>query len=124
MNALQPLEPPNYEPPKPKVRSRQHSQRRPKSHRGVTVEISLKLVANSILSLGAIAALIKLLPYHFVQQAKLQEIRLEVKETETRVANIRQNFNRYFDPAQAKKVMQEQSPRLEPNQRRIVLVPR
>lgn len=119
MNALQPLEPSNYVPPqKTRQRSRRH---RSQVHRGVAIEISLKLVVNGILSVGAIAALVKLLPYQFSQQAKLQELNLEVKETETRVGNLRQNFNRYFDPTQARKVMQEQSPRLEPNQRRVVL---
>jgi hypothetical protein len=81
----------------------------------------MKLVANAIVSVGAIAALIKLLPYQSLQQAKLHELRLEVRETETLVNNKRQDFSRYFDPIQAKKVMQEQNPRLPPNQRRIIL---
>lgn len=117
MNALQPLEYPKVSRPKPRKQRYRH----PKSHRGIAVEISLKLVANGILSVAATVALVKLIPYQISQQAKLQEIRLEAKETEARVNILRQNFNRYFDPTQAKKVMQEQNPRLSPNQRRIIL---
>lgn len=115
MNALQSVESPNS-----RLTPQRPRQHRPKSHRGVALEISLKLVANGILSVAATVALIKLIPYQISQQAKLQEIRLEAKETEARVNILRQNFNRYFDPTQARKVMQEQNPRLSPNQRRIV----
>jgi hypothetical protein len=122
MQALQPTETP--------VSSRRATrQRRPKSrssrrasgNKGVAVEVTMKLIANSVISVVAIAALFKLLPYQKVQQTKIEEIRLEVETTQTRVDSLRQNFNRYFDPAQAQKVMQEENPRLAPNQRRIVL---
>jgi hypothetical protein len=124
MNALQPIESPSYSLATPQRNSRRNSKRLPKTDPGVAVEIGMKLVVNGILSVAAIAALVRLLPYQFTQQAKLQEIRLEVSETEARVNTLRQNFNRYFDPTQAKKVMQEQSPRLDPNQRRVILLPR
>jgi hypothetical protein len=124
MNALQPIESPSYSRSIPQRNSRRNPKRRLKTDGGVAVEIGMKLVVNGILSVAAIAALVRLLPYQFTQQAKLQEIRLEVSETEARVNTLRQNFNRYFDPTQAKKVMQEQSPRLDPNQRRVILLPR
>jgi predicted HTH domain antitoxin len=134
MNALQSVEPPSYNPPKsrqkrhPKQQTKRHTRSdcprgSGKADRALAIEIAIKLIANGVLSIAALAALVKLLPYQFLQQAKLQEIRLEVNETEAEVKTLRSNFNRYFDPTQAKKVMQEQSPRLEPNQRRIVLMP-
>lgn len=115
MYALQPLEPP---------KSRRPRQRRPSKpasnpHKELATEIKIKVVVNVILSIAAIAALVRLLPYQFAQQAKLQEVRQDVKELETRVNRLRGNFTRNFDPSQMRKVMQEQSPFIEPNQRRV-----
>jgi hypothetical protein len=122
MHALQPIETSVSSRPATKQRRpRKSSSRRATANKGVAVEVTMKLLANSVISVVAIAALIKLLPYQRTQQTKIEEIRLEVETTQTRVDSLRQNFNRYFDPAQAQKVMQEENPRLAPNQRRIVL---
>ncbi|MGK7874958.1 MAG: hypothetical protein AB4426_17155 [Xenococcaceae cyanobacterium] len=118
MNALQPLEPLKS----PRVTPRRHRHRRHYSHMAVAAEITVKLLVNGVLSAAAIIALAKLLPYHLSQQAKLREVRIEVKDTETRVNQLRENFNRNFDPSQTKIVMQEQSPWVDPNQRRVVLL--
>lgn len=90
-------------------------------HRWLFAEIVLKLGLNGILAVGAIATLARLLPYQQVQQIKLQEVRMQVEETERRVNEIRNNFNRNFDLHQSRKVMEELSPRLDPNQRNIFL---
>lgn len=79
-----------------------------------------KLVVNIVLCTAAIAGLSQLLPYYLSQQAKLREVRAEVKRTETRVSTLRTDFSRSFDPGQAKSVMQEQSYRVDPTQRQIV----
>jgi hypothetical protein len=120
MNALQ--EPPN--PPRltSKKQPRNSSYHRSRSDRPVAIEITAKLVVNSILSVVAIAALVELLPYQLTQQEKLQELRLEVQATETRIGDLKKDFARYSDPVQAQKVMQAQNPRLEPDSRRIVLI--
>jgi hypothetical protein len=121
MHALQTTEPtPNYRRPKPK--RRRSRQRRSRFHQELATEIKLKLAANALLSVAAIAALLKLLPYQLTQQAKLQEVRSEVQEVAMRVEKLRSNFSRSFDPHQTKKIMQEQTPWLDPNQRRIFLV--
>lgn len=85
----------------------------------VAVEISVKLVVNILLSITAIAALTKLLPYQHLQLAKLHSIGVEREEVEKRVENLREDFSRNFDPNQTRKIMQEQSPRVDPSQRRI-----
>lgn len=90
--------------------------------RWLVAEICLKLGLNGVLVLGAIAALVKLIPFQQVQQAKLHEVQMQVQETEQRVAELREQFQRSFDPRQAKKIMVEQTPRISPNQRRIILV--
>ncbi|HTL89330.1 MAG TPA: hypothetical protein VL134_08005, partial [Leptolyngbya sp.] len=72
---------------------------------------------------AAIAALAQLIPYSVSQQTKLKEIQAEVNTTDTRVARLKTDFNRYFDPRQAAAIAQEQTNRADPNQRVVVLEP-
>jgi hypothetical protein len=101
----------------PRTRPRRQLQHR--EHQWIATEITIKLAVNGLLSMIAIVTLVKLLPYQFSQQQKLREVAVEVQETEKRVNELKDNFSRNFDPHQSKKVMEEQSPRVEPNQRRI-----
>jgi HAMP domain-containing protein len=122
MNALQQtLEPPNI---RRKPMRRRLTQ--PKSHRysnkAVALELTAKIIVNSLLSAAAVVTLIKLIPYQYSQQIKLNEVNTEVEEAEKRVERLRENFRRSFDPQQSKKVMQEQSPRVDPQQRRIIFL--
>ncbi|MFW6359407.1 MAG: hypothetical protein ACOC0N_09390 [Chroococcales cyanobacterium] len=117
MNALQyPFEPEETRRPAPRPQRR----RRRLPHRAIAAETVAKIAVNGLLSTAAIASLVNLLPYTLSQQAKLQEIRTEVKQTELQVNQLRNNFSRNFDPTQAKLVMQEQSTRIDPSQRRII----
>lgn len=120
MNAIQPPRP-TGQPLEPhrKVRRTQQPQRR-HSYRAVAGETTVKLVVNLVISAAALTGLIQLLPYHLSQQAKLREVRAEVKRTEARVNSLRSDFSRSFDSGQAKSVMQEQSYRVDPNQRQVV----
>lgn len=122
MNAIQPSRPP-VQPVKPSrvaPRPRRHSRRR--SYRVMALETTAKLTVNIVLSAAAVAGLVKLLPYQWSQQAKLQEIQTEVKQTESRVNHLQTGFSRYFDPQQSKSVMQEQSNRVAPGQRQVILL--
>lgn len=96
------------------------SRRRRPPYRAIAIETTLKLGINVVLSAAAISALVQILPYHLSQQEKLQEIRAEVKVTESRVNRLRTDFSRHFDPQAAKKIMQEQSSRVDPNQLQVV----
>jgi hypothetical protein len=78
------------------------------------------LVVNVVLSAAAITGLVQLLPYHLSQQAKLREVRAEVKRSEARVKNLHADFSRANDPGQAMSVMREQSAWVDPTQRQIV----
>jgi predicted HTH domain antitoxin len=105
----------------PKKRRKPKAKRRvSQSHRAIALELTVKLMVNGLLSVVAIAALAKLVPYHFSQQMKLREIRVEVKQTEERVNHLSETFSRTFDPRQTKNIMKEQSPKVDPNQRPIV----
>ena len=113
-NTLQPVEPRRVVPQR-KSRNRRHP------HRSMALQTTVKLTVNVLLSAAAVSALVKLLPYYQSQQEKLQEIQTEVKLTEGRVNRLRTDFNRYFDPQQAKNIMQEQSNRVNPGQRPVIL---
>ena len=118
MNAL-----PRYNyPPPPDPTRRKMVRRRPRRnpHQAVVLENGFKLGVNCLLSVIALSALIKLVPYNLAQQAKLKEIRVEVSDVEGRVDRLQAELNRQFDPQQAMSVMQEESIRVDPRQRQIV----
>ncbi|NES85376.1 MAG: hypothetical protein F6K10_30405 [Moorea sp. SIO2B7] len=116
MNALpKPLEPQES----PRVKPRRLPRRRHDSHRAVAIEITAKLLVNGVLSAAAITALMKLLPYHLSQQAKLREIRMEVGETSERVNKLYNNFMNNNAPEKAKDVMLNHSYKQDPNRRQV-----
>ncbi len=123
MNAIQPSRPP-LQPVEPRRVTPQikRRRRRPRSNRLVALETTAKLAVNVVLSAAAVSGLVKLLPYQWSQQEKLWEINSEVKLVEGRVNHLRTDFNRYFDPQKAKSVMQEQSNRVAPGQRPVILL--
>lgn len=79
------------------------------------------MTVNIVISVCAASALIQLLPHYQAVQEKLQEIQAEVNLTQGRVDKSRSDFNRYFDPSLAKSAMQEQSNRIDPQQRPVIL---
>ena len=90
--------------------------------RELLIEVSLKLGVNLLLIALAGSTIARLLPYHQNQQAKLKQIKTELSRTEQRVNTIETDFNRHFDPQQVGSIMQEQTNRLQPNQRQVVWV--
>jgi hypothetical protein len=117
MNAFQPSKPP-LQP----VKSRRVARHRRYPHTATTLETTVKLSVNIILSVLAVYALVRLGKYNWSQQQKLQELRTEDERLEGRVTRLQTDFSRYFDPQQAQSIMQEQSDRLAPGQRPVVLV--
>lgn len=106
----------------PRVAPRRSSSRqRSYPHQTLAAETGVKLAVNVVLSVCATSALIQLWPHYRAVQEKLQEIRAEVSLTQGRVNQSRADFNRYFDPSLAKTVMQEQSNRVDPQQRPVIL---
>lgn len=122
MNAIQPSRP-TLQPVETKRVARH---RRPVKRTGQTTAIALettaKLAINILFSAAAITALVQLLPYHKSVQVKLQEIDGEINVTQQRVDRLQKNFHDAFDPKQAKTIMQEQSYRVDPARRQIVLL--
>jgi hypothetical protein len=91
-----------------------------RSRQAIVAESSTKLIVNLVLSVIALAALARLLPYNMAQQKSLEELQVKVAEVEHRVDRLQASFNQHFDPKQARLVMQQESSRIEPGQRQIV----
>lgn len=123
MNAFQPSRPPLH-PVEPRRRSlpRPKKHLRQRSYQVMALETTAKITVNLVIATAAVSALVQLLPYHWLQQDKLREIRTEIKLVEGRVNTLRAEFSRNFDPQQAKSIRQEQSYRFDPSQRQIVLI--
>ncbi len=101
---------------KPRVLSKQKKS----TYLGITIESTAKLLTNILLSVCVTSALLKLLPHHQSIQEKLQVIESEIEATTDRLNNEKEKFSRYFDPSQAKTIMQEQSNRVDPYQIPII----
>ncbi len=86
---------------------------------GLVAETSLKLFFSFVIGMAAVVSVIKLVPYHFSQKAKLKEIRSQVEETERRVEILREQLNRNFDSEQTHILMEEYSPNIAPNRSRV-----
>ena len=97
-----------------KVR-RKSSRKRRNPYRGISVEIGLKLILSWVVAIGAIASLFKLVPYHLSQQEKLEELRIQVEETDARVAKLREQLNHNFDPQRTRSLMEQYSTLTSPN---------
>ncbi len=119
MNALQPL-PPAASPPQRRVKPRLRQRPRPRSHQTVVTEITVKLAVNGLLAGVAIIALAKLIPYNLQQREELSQLQAEVTEVQQRVDILQADLDRQLDPQQASSIMQEQSYRVDPNQRQVV----
>ena len=123
MQAIQPAIPP-VQPEKSdrRLQSTKTRSKRSSPHQAIAIETVAKLATNLVLSVCAASALVQILPYHRSVQEKLREIQGEVKLTQGRVDRVRTDFNRNFDPAQAKSIMQEQTNRVDAQQRPVVWV--
>lgn len=116
MNALSTPEPIRSR--RPVSRPRRHPQRQRQSV--VALEIFVKVIANCIVSLAAITALIKLLPHHFSQYSKLNDIKQEVNVTEKRVQEIRDQLEYTLGTGSEDEIMTEQTGKKDPQKLPIV----
>lgn len=70
-------------------------------------EMTGRLAVNLSLSLVALSALVRLIPYYQTQRQVLQEVEASVETAQVQNQHLRSDFTRYFDPAQTSQVMQE-----------------
>ncbi len=89
----------------------------------MALETTVKLGVNVFLSLIAVVTILRLLPYHASQEARMQELSVALRTAETRFNRVQTNFGQYFDPNQSRFIMQQQTNRIDPSQRQIILQP-
>jgi cell division protein FtsB len=70
----------------------------------------------------SVATLANIVPSRLGQQEKLQELQSEVTMTEARVAKLKSEFSRSFDPAQVREIAQEQTHFTDPNRTPVVWI--
>lgn len=83
-------------------------------------ELSARLAVNAILTVAALSALNQLVPYLQTQTERLDKVNQAVDAATATHAKRKAEFNRYFDPTQASRLIQEYSGYKAPQERQIV----
>lgn len=91
-------------------------------HRLLMAESVGKIAVSIAICSVSVATLANIIPARISQQEKLQEIQSEVTMTEARVAKLKSEFSRTFDPAQVSAIAQEQTHFTDPNRTPVVWV--
>jgi hypothetical protein len=83
-------------------------------------EIGARIAVNGVLTVASLSALSHLVPYLQTQTARLDQVTQAVDTAATTHTTLKAEFDRYFDPAQASRLMQEYSGYKSPQERHIV----
>jgi hypothetical protein len=119
-SALQPVAPSPTSPPPAQRRRRRSSLWRQLARHTTLLEIGSRLGLTSTVGLVASLSLAQLVPHLQAQVQALESVRQELAQAETIHYRLRSDFNRYFDPAQASRVMQEQTGYRAQSERQVV----
>jgi hypothetical protein len=92
------------------------------AHRRQGLEAGMKLVTYSALSVFGVVTLVNSIGYNWAQHGKLQHLKTEVQDAKLRTEKINHNFSRSFDPQVQGSVMEDNSYKIAPNRRQIVLI--
>ena len=90
------------------------------ARKAIAFESSVKLIVNLLLATVAITTIAKLVPYYQSQQARLTTLEDSVQIAESNNTKLRRQFSHNFDPAQASRIMQEQSGMGYPDQKKVI----
>jgi hypothetical protein len=112
-------------PPTPRRTRQQRSRRhaspwRKLARHSAVLEVSARLGINGFLILVATASLTQLVPYVQRQAELLEKTRQDLAEAEIVNTRLRADFDRYFDPAQTDRSIQEQTGYQSSSERPIV----
>jgi len=83
------------------------------------IENSLKITFNVGLISLSIISIQKLLPYNSIQQTQISKIEQEINKVSPRVEKLEESFGATFDPQLTKKVMKQNTYKVDPNLRPI-----
>ena len=84
------------------------------------MELGARLGANGFLVLVAVASLARLVPHLQSQVQQLDTTRQALAQAQVTHTRLRSDFDRYFDPAQASRVIQEQTGYRSRTERQVV----
>lgn len=104
------------------ARRASRSKQLPVYRRTAHFELAARLLVNGVLLTVAGVSLARLIPLVQAQQADLQRMQTAVAIAEQEQARLKADFGRYFDPQQARAIMQEQSGWESASQRQIVWI--
>ncbi len=90
------------------------------ARQAIVFESSVKLTVNLLLAIVATTTIAKLVPYYQAHQQRLTSLQAAVAVAEHKNTELRSQFTNNFDPAQASRIMQEQSGLGYANQKRVV----
>ncbi len=93
------------------------------AHRRQGLEAGVKLVTYSMLSVFGIVTLGNSISTNWSLHSKVQRLKTEVQDAKIRTEKINHNFSRSFDPQAQKSVMEDNTYKIAPNRRQIVLIP-
>lgn len=91
------------------------------AHRRQGLEVGVKLVTYSCLSIFGIVTLVNSLGYNWAQHSKLEYLATELADARVRTAKVNRNFTRSFDPKLEQTVMEENSYKVAPDKLQIVI---
>lgn len=80
------------------------------------------LTVNLFLAIVAATSLSQLISHQLAQVQKLNEMRAEVNQVETRVNRLKTQLSQNLDPKQTSRIVEEQSNLIEAQQMRVVWV--
>lgn len=83
-------------------------------------EASARLGVSGLAIAVALVSLGRLVPHLQAQVRQLEAVRLEVAAAETANTRLRSDFDRYFDPTQAGRIIQEQTGYRNEAERQVV----
>ncbi|HIK36714.1 MAG: hypothetical protein NZ901_01250 [Geminocystis sp.] len=88
-------------------------------HTQKAIETALKIAVNVTITLVAGLSIKQMLPYHLTQQARLREIEAEIALIKPRVEKLEEEFAETFDPKLARKIIEKNSYKVEPDSRPV-----
>jgi hypothetical protein len=92
------------------------------AYRRQGLEVGIKLVAYSALSILGIVTLVNSIGYNWAQHDKFQQLSTELKQAQARTEKVNQSFSRSFDPQLQRIGMAENSYKVAPERRQIFIV--
>ncbi|AUC60450.1 hypothetical protein AA637_04375 [Cyanobacterium sp. HL-69] len=87
-----------------------------------SLENILKIGFNLGIVAFSVTSVKNLLPYNDIQQSQINQIQEEINKVSPRVQRLEENFSTTFDPKSSRRVMKDNTYKVDPNLRPIFFV--